>query len=425
MPFWSLAACLLLSLPAHAQFQLSPVAFVTGENSAQPSVVADPGQGFVVTWQERGAPVHQLKFAVLDALGGEIDRGTIAQGENWFVNGADFPNLAVLDNGDWVSFWLQKTSADTYSYDIRTLRSRDRGKTWDSSVVVHEDATATEHGFVSMLAAGGDQVRLVWLDGRRMAGAGGDHEGHEGAAEHMSLRTATLGRDGKLKDARELDDLTCACCQTDAVRGATRTLVTYRDRSSAEIRDIGALVFSGSKWSKPSLIHADHWTIAACPVNGPALVARGDRFAVLWPTMAGGDLQVRFAIGDGKSFAAPVMLAGGAPELGRVDLATWGDNGFLATRVRQGNDGTELVVEELDAKGRSTSSKSVANKVGGYPRLARSGDSALLVWAQAGASSGSTRLGLARISADLSAAEVARPPIAPAEGRAPARPLND
>ncbi len=389
-----LTIVLLLSLQVQAAVLLTPVELSTSEHAAQPSVTVDPRAGFVVTWQERETEGNHLKFAVIAADGSETRRGLIQSGSDWFINGADFPSLAVLDNGDWVSFWLQKTSPGTYSYAIQSVRSRDAGKTWDKAVVVHDDGTDTEHGFVSMTAAGGDRVRLVWFDGRRMAGAGHDHEG---AAEHMTLRSATIGRDGKLADARELDDFTCSCCQTDAVRGAKRTLVAYRDRSKTEVRDIGAITFAGKAWSKPTVVSADNWTIAGCPVNGPALAVRGDQFTALWPTMAGGQMNLRFATGDGGIFSAPLELASGPAELGRVDLATWGDTGFLYSRVRQGSVAPELIVDELDARGRSLHSYPVAVKVGGYPRIARSGDTALLVWAQAGASSATSRVGIARI----------------------------
>lgn len=395
LSFW--AAGLLAGVPlAHADLQVAPIELAIEGNAAQPSVAVDPKVGFVLTWQERGPERNTLKFAVIDAGGEEIRRGTAADGADWFVNGADFPSLVVLDNGDWVTYWLQKTSQGTYSYDIRSIRSRDRGQSWDKPITIHRDGTETEHGFVAMSSAGGDRVQLAWFDGRRMAGA--DPHAHEGAAEHMTLRTAMLGRDGKLVQERELDDLTCSCCQTDAVRGASRTLVVYRDRTDTEIRDIGTLVYSGRTWSRPGRVHADGWEIAGCPVNGPAVVARGDRFSVLWPTMAGGEMKVRLAHGDGTTFDAPQLLAGGSAELGRVDLATWGKTGFLASRVRQDQGATELVVDELDATGRSVSQVSVATRVGGFPRMARLGDVVLLVWAEAGATSGTSRVGVARIT---------------------------
>lgn len=387
----------LLPAASFAGLKIDPIPFETGGNAAQPSLTHDPAAGFVLTWQERGPQTSTLAYALLAADGGEIRRGVIAAGRDWFVNGADFPSLVVLDNGDWVSYWLEKTAPDTYAYAIRSVRSRDQGQNWEPPITIHRDGTDTEHGFVAMTPAGNDRVQLTWFDGRRMAGS--DPHAHEGAGEHMTLRAAVLGRNGQLSQEQELDDLTCSCCQTDAVRGRTRTLLVYRDRDADELRDIGTLVQSDGRWSVPGRLHADGWKIAGCPVNGPAVVARGDRFSVLWPTMAGGEMQLKLAHGDGRRFAAPVALAAGVAELGRVDLATWGADGFLATRVRQGDAAPELVLDELDADGSSVSQTRVAGKVGGFPRLARQGEVALLAWAQAGATPGTNTVGVVRITA--------------------------
>jgi hypothetical protein len=114
--------------------------------------------------------------------------------------------------------------------------------------------------------------------------------------------------------------------------------------------------------------------------------------------MAGGEMQLQLAHGDGKRFDAPRTLAVGASELGRVDLATWGADGFLVSRVRQADGAPELVVDELDAAGAALSSTRIAAKVGGFPRMARRGDVVLLAWAQAGASPGTSTVGMARLT---------------------------
>jgi hypothetical protein len=390
-------AGLLCACSAQADsLQVERVALETGDRAAQPSVGIDPREGFVVTWQERGADLNRLLYAVIDRDGLERRRGTIATGTDWFVNGADFPSLAVLDNGDWVSFFLQKSSPDTYSYDIHTVRSLDRGASWQAPVVVHRDGTMTEHGFVSMVPAGDDLVRLFWIDGRNMAATatGGDHA-HGGAEEHMTLRTAVLARDGEPRDEIELDDLTCACCQTDAVRSQGITRVAYRNRTPDEQRDIGLVTLSSGEWSAPQPLHPDGWVIAACPVNGPALATDGARHAALWPTMAGGEMRLQLSL----EFAAPTVLARGAAELGRVDIAAW-PTGWLATRVAATDRVPTLWLSHVDADGRALSEHNVAIRVGGYPRIASRDGIALLAWAEQGDTPGASRVGVARIAAD-------------------------
>lgn len=390
----SLLASSLIACPLAHALEVEPLPFASAERAAQPSITVDPRAGFVLTWQEREGEQAALRYAVLGDDGAEQRRGTIASGSDWFVNGADFPNLVVLENGDWVTFFLKKTSPGTYSYAIHTLRSRDAGATWDPPVVIHRDGTDTEHGFVSLIANGGDLVRAVWLDGRHMAG-GGEHA--HGTSEHMTLRSAALGRDGVPRDEHELDDLTCACCQTDAVRADGRIVVAYRDRTAGEVRDIGLLEFTDGAWSAPRIPHADGWVMPACPVNGPALASDGTRIATLWPTMAGGEMHLRLA--RSLDDAAPLTLASGPNELGRVDLAAWTDRQWLATRVAATERVPTLWLSVVDADGGVRSEQSVASKVGGYPRLAVRDGVGLLVWAEQGETSGSSKIGLARITA--------------------------
>ena len=115
---------LAAALPAK-DLTVERVAFTSGAKAAQPSVTVDRREGFVVTWQERDGEGSALRFAVIDAAGKELRRGLVSSGEDRFINSADFPSLAVLDNGDWVTFWLQKTAEGTYAYEVRTTRSRD------------------------------------------------------------------------------------------------------------------------------------------------------------------------------------------------------------------------------------------------------------------------------------------------------------
>lgn len=396
IPMILLGACLLaVAIAAPAKdLRVERLTFASGAKAAQPSVTVDPKAGFVVTWQERDGEGSALRYAVLNLAGVEQRRGLVSSGKDRFVNSADFPNLAVLDNGDWVTFWLQKTASGTYAYEVRTVRSRDQGQTWDAPVVIHRDGTPTEHGFVSMVAAGDDRVRLIWLDGRKMATTANAHG--EGGDEHMTIRSAVLGRDGVPTDEQELDALTCACCQTDLARGATATVAVYRDRSPEEIRDIGAVVFGPQGTSTPNLVHADRWKMPGCPVNGPALAVRGDRFLVAWPTMANGPMAVRAALGDGTRFEAPITLGEGDTELGRLDATTWGD-GWLVSRVTTQERKPSLTITTLAADGTLQDTQSFASPVGGYPRMAATGPVAVVVFTEP-AGEGDSRVVVMRAS---------------------------
>ncbi|MGH8310103.1 MAG: sialidase family protein, partial [Steroidobacteraceae bacterium] len=336
-----------------------------------------------------------LWFAVIDRNGRELRRGRIATGANWFVNWADFPSLRVLDNGDWVTHYLEKSAGSTYAYDVRLVRSTDRGKTWSTPVTPHTDGTPTQHGFVSLSPLGGDRVLVVWLDGRR----GAAHAGHDEDGP-MTLRSAVLDRSGARQEERELDDSTCSCCQTDAVRIADRTLIAYRDRSAAEVRDIAVAVRSnGGAWSKPKIINPDGWKIEACPVNGPAVASHGERVLTIWPTQAGGPSEVRFAVAQPAERGTAHALDAGLGTLGRVDAAAWRD-GFLVSWLGGGGGGRAgLQLAHIGAGGEILTRQTLSNvpptRMSGNPRLAADRDRALIAWIEPNAQKAGNALAVA------------------------------
>jgi len=386
---WALAA------PAQAALEVRPLEL---PGQAEPSIVAGPGGGYVLTWTERReGGAARLAFATLDAAGAVVRSGLIAEGRDWFVNWADFPSLAILDNGDWLTFVLRKSDPSApYAYDIWTTRSRDQGRSWSALALLHDDGTRTEHGFVALLPDGGDRALAIWYDGRLGAGA----MDHEAAAGHemegrMTLRGAVLTRDAAPAEALQLDDYTCSCCTTDALRTAQGPLVAYRDRSPGELRDIAWITRSGSAWTAPRAVHADGWVIAGCPVNGPALALAGTRPVVAWPTFGDGSYRVRVARREGEGWSTPVELEAGAGVIGRVDAAAWGDDGALVSWLG-GRDGQSVLrVARLDEALVESERLTVATlppgRTTGMPRMASHGHAAILVWTSPEARGGKVR----------------------------------
>jgi hypothetical protein len=400
----SLAAVVLGAAVQAAALEGRSIPIASSGTSGQPSVAVDPREGFVVTWQEKTGDTAALRYAVISTQGVEARRGSIAAGANWFVNWADFPSLVVLDNGDWVTHWLARSAGGAESYDIRLVRSRDRGRTWSAPIIPHLDGTATQHGFVSLVPAGGDRVLVIWLDGRRGAKpvdtAGHDDKGHDGAGGHdehespMTLRSAVIDRAGMLSEETEIDASTCSCCQTDAARFAGHTVVAYRDRSPEEIRDISVLSRNAKgEWSAPRNLHPDGWRIEGCPVNGPAVAVNRQQMLVVWTTAATGEMEAKYTIREWDRPGAAMLLAPGSRMRGRLDAAPW-RAGFLISWLGSGSGveaGTAtkfsgLMLTEVDAAGRIVAQRNVANlpltRVSGNPRMATHRGQALLVWAE-------------------------------------------
>lgn len=374
-----------------AGLTLTPIQLQFPGSTAQPNVVAVK-TGFVLSWQQKDADsCTTLYTATLNAQGELGKAKPVASGCNWFVNWIDFPSVTVANNGDWLTYWLEKSKADPYAYDIHVTRSIDAGQSWSTSVIPHADATPTEHGFVSMTPLGsdlgGDRVLMIWLDGRHTLAdsAGAKHAHGHGAEGPMSLRSAEIDRAGKLHHPQEIDARVCSCCSTDLASDGSGAIALFRDRSAEEIRDIAQASYRKSRWQASKSVNKDGWKIAGCPTNGPALAVIGKRAAAIWPTMIADQLQVRAKYLD--STAPAVVLEKGASVLGRPDAAAFAA-GVLVSWLGQSETGVStLKLRLLDARLAKLSEINVAKLSGGrnigVPKLAVYQDQAVLVWTEA------------------------------------------
>lgn len=340
----------------------------------------------LLSWLEPAEKGHRLLVAELDASAGWSAPEEVAAGGKFFANWADLPAVAVAGDGTRLAHWLAKLGSGTYAYGAHLARATGN-EGWQPAGLLHDDDTATEHGFVSWApAADGEGLRAFWLDGRAMAAA---------PPGPMQLRTARV-LDGRPEPSEVIDDRVCDCCATDAAVAADGPVVVYRDREDDEVRDIRIVRRTGDGgWSEPALVAEDRWLIPACPVNGPAVAADGERIVVAWFTGAGGERRVRAAWSEngGRSFAAPVAIDHDEP-LGRVDLALGPDGdawvAWLSTsglpageaeiRLRRlsrpeagGEAGEPLVVATTSAR-----------RAAGFPRLAAVGERLLVVWVEEG-----------------------------------------
>jgi hypothetical protein len=361
----------------------------TPSGAAQPDLVLAPDGRLLLSWIEPHTDGHALQFAAFDATRWSEPRG-IARGDDWFVNWADTPHLAITADGALWAHWLQRSSAATYSYDVALVRSGDGGATWSAPVLVNDDGTPTEHGFVSLWPAAPDRLGVAWLDGRDTAA--GAHAGHDGHAQAdaggmMTLRSAHFDAALQRRDERVLDPSACDCCQTSVVATARGALLAYRDRTASEIRDIFTTRFDGAAWTAPRPAHADHWTMPACPVNGPALAARGSDALLGWYTAAGNvpTLQLARSVDAGDHFSAPVVVDRGDTVQGRVAVALDAGQAWVAW-IREDTAGQSLwLARYAPDLSRELERSAVATLTGrgratGFPQLVVRADGAYLVW---------------------------------------------
>lgn len=298
---------------------------------------------------------------------------TLATGHDWFINWADF--ASVIRNGTaTVGHVLPRSEKGQYDYNVQ-LHSNEH------SWLANTDGVVAEHGFVSL--AWHDQTRFwaSWLDGRYSTG--NDH--HHSAG--MSLRAALFALDGTRQFEAELDNLTCDCCQTAIAIAKDGPIMAYRNRTTTEVRDIYVARFSQEKWQEPTPVYNDNWQVAGCPVNGPAILANGDKVAVAWFTGANGD-QIKLALSSdgGRNFALVTTIAtsnASTQVLGRIALSEFKDSivvSWLANNLTSNTASYQL--NQYDWLGQQLASQSImptsASRKSGFATLVTTGDALLL-----------------------------------------------
>ena len=258
---------LFITLTIRGVFAFEIVQTPTNKNSLAPNLCSF-GNHFALSWIERNTD-GEARLQMATWNGSEFDEiRLIAKSKGMFANWADIPSLVEAPSGDLYAHWLNRISNETYAYGIQIERSIDHGKSWQSLGWLHNDTSATEHGFVSLIPEN-RHVRAFWLDGRQMKKPTGK----------MMLRTAIL--DGnEIKSENMLDDDVCTCCPTGAIQLPSGSAVVYRDHLPQEIRDISLVHLKNNAWSKPSRIEKDNWVMPGCPVNGPSIATNGNIIAV-------------------------------------------------------------------------------------------------------------------------------------------------
>ncbi|HWP43639.1 MAG TPA: sialidase family protein [Blastocatellia bacterium] len=357
-----------------------------GPASGEPNLFTAPDGRAFLSWIEKTAGSrHALRFAARNGHAWSEAR-TIAEGENWFVNWADFPSLLVLGDGVLAAHWLVKSGPGAYAYDVNISLSTDWGASWSKPITPHRDGTQTEHGFVSMFPREGKRVGVVWLDGRNFKG---DSHGHGAPKQDMTLRYTTVSADGLLSEEVLLDGRVCECCQTSAAVTSEGPVVVYRDRTEREVRDISIVRFTGGRWTEPKAVHNDGWKINGCPVNGPSVAARDRRVAVAWFTAAGDVPRVKLAFSEdaGATFGTPIQVDDGKP-LGRVEVLMLEDGSALVAWLEGGEKGAEIRARRVrsgPARDASlTIALSSAARSSGFPQVTRSADDIIFAWTQPG-----------------------------------------
>ena len=383
-----LVHCSSGELPGRSGFKVSPLVSPAGVDSVEPNLAQGPDGTVVLSWLERGGDRAVLRFPTLANTGWQAAQ-TVASGDDWFVNWADFPSVVPITSTLWAAHWLVKRPGGTYAYDVAIALSHDSGRSWGAPLTPHTDGTRTEHGFVSLFPWQSG-VGAIWLDGRNMVedgdGQGEANDDHGHAEGGMTLRSAVIDADHTRTFEQLIDELVCDCCQTDVAPGPDGPIAVYRDRSPEEIRDIRVIRAVQGEWQPPQPVGSDGWEIGGCPVNGPAIATLGNEVAVAWLTAPGWKTRVRLArSNDGaESFSTPIDVDS-EQSLGRVGVVLLDDGAAVVSWLCTRDDETaELCLRRVARSGETGAVQVVgrtgASRLSGFPQMLRSGQGLIMAW---------------------------------------------
>jgi hypothetical protein len=363
--------------------------------AADPDLVATGDGRLLLSWIDSlPGRRNALQFAAFGDGHWQSGARTIAVGDALVPRWANAPHMTYTADGAlWVQ-WLQKARDPDGALDVMLARSADGGFNWSAPARINAVTDGADRGFVALWPATRDSIGVAWLDSGPLPAAtptpaNSAHAMHEmpPSSDTTSLHAALFDRQLAAHGLAQVDARVCDCCQTDAVSTPSGALLVYRDRSADEVRDIQATRFDGARWSPPVPVHADHWTMRACPVNGPSVAAAGNDAVVAWYTAAADTPTVSLARSrdGGDHFEAPVVVERGAAVQGRVAVAldarqAWvlwlredasGQSLWLARYAPDlSRQLQRLRVATLHGRGRAT----------GYPQLALHGGDAYIAW---------------------------------------------
>lgn len=360
---------------------IEPLSAPSGPNSSGPRLTASD-RGIILSWVERTGAMAHLKFAERTSSGWS-EPTTVASGSNWFLSYADPPTVLRRPGGELVASWLISTNPLYEGNDLQISHSQDNGKTWSRPLVPHHDGTEQQHAFASFFELPGNGLGVSWLDGRDTQPSEANPNGGP-----MALRYAVYDAEWTRTAEGVVDEQACECCSTMAATTSEGVLIAFRDRSDKEIRDIAVTRFEGGQWTEAMTVFNDNWEVYGCPVNGPALSARGRQAAVAWFTVKNDQGQAYAALSNdaGRTWGAPVRLDD-AVSLGRVAVEVLDDGSAVATWVEYSDGRSQLRMRRVEASGARSEAVSVADGIeggsaSGFPRLARHEDELVFAWTE-------------------------------------------
>ena len=367
--------------PTSWAVQIEPLASPAAAGSSEPQMTVSR-QGLILSWIERtGHSTRTLKFAERKASGWTTPT-TVSSGDNWLISDVDPPTVLRRSDGTLVASWLVSTNRKLEGSDLHLTYSTDNGKTWAQSFLPHHDGTKGQHAFPSFFEIPGDLFGLVWLDARAQAANPEDLDAS------ISLRYAAFDRSWTQTADTTVDARVCECCSTATAVTANGVLAAFRDRSEKEIRDIAVSRLENGKWTASTPVHNDNWEIDGCPINGPALSARGSEVVAAWFTVKNtqGQAWAAFSSNSGHTWGTPIRLDD-TQSLGRVDVDMLDDGSAVATWVELADNQRQFRLRRIEPSGAKSPGVTITDLAGSsassFPRMALVEGELVFAWTDA------------------------------------------
>ena len=217
--------------------ELKEISITKEYQSSEPNLYTSINGGTYLSFISTSdtSDISKLYFSKLELNNLEWNTPSLINSStDWFVNWADFPRITTNNQKGISVHFLEKSSSETYSYDIKVMNSKDEGNSWNNPMKLHNDNTRTEHGFVSTINYNNNFLS-TYLDGRQNELA----KENKNLKPQMTLRATSYNIDGVILMDKLIDNKVCDCCQTDiALTSDNSPITVYRDRSNNETRDI-------------------------------------------------------------------------------------------------------------------------------------------------------------------------------------------
>lgn len=364
-----------------------------------PPALKDSGMAYLTSDAKGGAYLswidplagggHALRYSRWNGAAWS-SANTIASGQGWFVNWADFPALAVTPDGSMLAHWLTKSEgAGTYGYGIRVARKAPGSNTWKQIFGANLTDKEDYAGFLSFVVTGNTAgaVYLAPPPNAERSAAAHNHDAHDaGEVEHRkTLRYAAFNANGTVASDREIDADTCSCCQTTVVSTPAGLLAAYRDHAPGEIRDIAVVRLVNGKWTEPKPLNRDGWKINGCPTEGPSAAVQGERLGIAWLTRAQDKprIQMSLSANSGAAFGEPIRIDDGNP-YGHPNVTLFDEQHYLVAWLERVPQGAELRMRRVSMTGVMSPSVTLANvaaaRSAGLPKIVVTGNQLLLAW---------------------------------------------